>query len=481
MTDTAIEMPKGPQTLRAVWPAMVGLSAVFLIDMLDNSMLNVALPTIGRDLDASTTSLQWMTGGYAVVFGALMLFFGGLADRYGRRRLLLIGLALLTVASFTTLFVETSEQLIALRIVMGIAAAMTAPGTMALAFRLFDTEKLLLRATTVISTVGLIGLAVGPTVGGLLLAVVPWQFLLVVNVPIAILSAVAIRAGIPSDSPEDLHKSPLDVLGAVLGTSAIALTILSPTLFVEFGSHAVLPWITVVGAAVTAIWFWRHEHSTEHPLVDFELMKRPLVSSGLAYEAALGLAMAGLGYTVTLQLQLAWGWSPAKAAIGMFPMVITMIAIGPFVEHIVGWLGNQRAAIIGALTALSGIWIYGAVGRFDYIWVAIALVMLSAGGRVVMTVSALNVMGGLPDEQTSMGAALSDTFSEVSSAIGIAVVGTIIAAVFAGSVADPSWSTGQVGEFESATSIAVLGLALVSTVLAGLAFTRGRMSGVQPA
>src|SRR6476661_2153690 len=178
--------PEAPRSLREAWVALSGLSAVFLFEMLDNSILNVALPTIGRELDASTTALQWVTGAYAVAFGGLMLAFGAIADRFGRRRILLLGLVLLAVASLATAFVVTAEQLIAVRVAMGVAAAMTTPGSMALAFRLFDEDRLRVSATTLISTVGLVGLAIGPTVGCLVLAVAPWQVLLLVNVPIAL-------------------------------------------------------------------------------------------------------------------------------------------------------------------------------------------------------------------------------------------------------------------------------------------------------
>src|ERR1700712_1791965 len=129
--------PRTPQSLREAWIALTGLSAVFLFEMLDNSILNVALPTIGRELHASTTGLQWVTGAYAVVFGGLMLAFGAIADRYGRRRIMLIGLVLLGLASLATAFVSSAEQLIAVRALTGVAAAMTTPGSMALAFRLF--------------------------------------------------------------------------------------------------------------------------------------------------------------------------------------------------------------------------------------------------------------------------------------------------------------------------------------------------------
>ncbi|HWJ83915.1 MAG TPA: MFS transporter, partial [Cellulomonas sp.] len=209
--------------------ALAGLSAVFLFEMLDNSILNVALPTIGRELHASTTGLQWVTGSYSVVFGGLMLVFGTIADRFGRRRIMLVGLVLLGVASLATAFVATAEQLVAVRATMGVAAAMTTPGSMALAFRLFDRESLRVRAITLVSTVGLVGLAIGPTVGGLVLAVAPWQVLLLINVPIAALAIVGIRGGIAADAPAELHRDPVDVLGAVLATTTIVLALVAPT------------------------------------------------------------------------------------------------------------------------------------------------------------------------------------------------------------------------------------------------------------
>lgn len=171
-----------PTSLRAVWPALAGLAAVFLFEMLDNAILTVALPTIGRSLAASATTLQWVTGAYAVTFGGLMLVLGAVADRVGRRRVMLLGLVLLGLAGLATVLVTAPWQLIAVRALMGVAAAMTTPGSLALAFRLFDDDRLRVRATTLISTVGLVGLALGPIAGGFALAVLPWQALLLVNV-----------------------------------------------------------------------------------------------------------------------------------------------------------------------------------------------------------------------------------------------------------------------------------------------------------
>ncbi|SPL95893.1 unnamed protein product [[Actinomadura] parvosata subsp. kistnae] len=206
--DTGAARVRPPRTLREAWVALAGLSAVFLFEMLDNSILNVALPTIGRELHASAVALQWVTGAYAVMFGGLMLAFGAAADRFGRRRVMLAGLALLAAASLATAFVTTAEQLIAVRALTGVAAAMTTPGSMALAFRLFRDDRLRIRATTVITTAGLAGLAIAPAAGGFVLAVAPWQVLLLVNVPIAVLAIAGVRAGIAPDDPAGLHRDP---------------------------------------------------------------------------------------------------------------------------------------------------------------------------------------------------------------------------------------------------------------------------------
>lgn len=474
MSDLTTNTQKGPQSLRAVWPALVGLSAVFLFEMLDNTLLNVALPTIGRQLHASASSLQWVVNGYAVVFGGLMLVFGGIADRFGRRNVMLIGLALLAVASIATLFVQTVGELIALRVVMGVAAAMTTPGTMALSFRLFKEDKLRMRAAAVISSAGIIGIAIGPTVGGLALSVVSWQVLLVVNAPIAVLSGIAIRFGIPADTADDLHSDPIDVLGGLLGTLTIVLALVSPTLFVQVGSGSLMPWTAAFCAVAAATAFVIHERRIDYPLIDFGLVARPRVASGLVFQSALGLAMAGVAYTVTLQLQLAWGWSPALAAVGIFPMVVTMLAIGPFVDRIVDRFGNNESAIYGSITTIVGLLVYALFGRYSYVWIAFALVFMSAGMRVVMVTATVNVMSGLPKERTSIGAALSDTAQEVSNAIGVAAAGTVIAVIFSGRIDAASWTHHQVTQFENAVTTAILPLAAMSAVLVAWAAFRSR-------
>jgi len=464
-TDESHLSSQRPQSLGAAAIALAGLSAVFLFEMLDNSILNVALPTIGRELHASTTGLQWVTGVYAVVFGGLMLLFSAVADRFGRRRVMLIGLTLLGLASLATAFVTTDEQLIAVRAAMGVAAAMTTPGAMALAYRLFDDDTLRVRAITLISTVGLVGLAIGPTVGGFVLAVAPWQVLLLINVPIAALAFIGIRMGIAADAPGELHRDPVDIAGALLGTATIVLALVSPTLFVGEGGSSVAPWAATTGAVIAAILFVLRERCARYPLLDLKLIALPLVSSGLLYKAASGLAIAGLGYMVTLQLQFAWGWPPALAAVGMLPQVVVLLGSGRLVGPFVTKVGMDRAAWISAAAVVLGLAVFAVGGRFGYVWVAVALVLVAAGMRVVGVVAGTNVIRGLPQNRTTIGAALVDTSSEVATGIGIAATGTILAAFFTGSISSPTWTAQQAVTFQTGVTVAGLALTVVAAVL----------------
>jgi MFS family permease len=470
VTTSAQPRLRSPGSLREAWIALAGLSAVFLFEMLDNSILNVALPTIGRDLHASTTALQWVSNSYAVVFGGLMLVFGAVADRFGRRRIMLIGLALLCAASLATVLVTSVAGLIAVRSVMGVAAAMTTPGSIALAFRLFQSDDLRVRSMTLISTVGLVGLAVGPPLGGFVLTIAPWQALLLVNVPISVLAMIGIGRGVQADSADELHRDPADFLGGVLGTATIVLALVVPTFFVEQGARSWMPWAATVLTVAAATLLVVRARTASHPLLDLKLVARPMVANGLAYKAATGLAAAGLTYLVTLQLQLGWGWSPALAAAGMLPQVVVLIAAGPVVNRFVRWAGLDRGVWLGAFCVVAGLAVYALLGRTGYVPVATALVLVAVGIRVVGAVAGVTVLKGLPDNRTSIGAALVDTASQVASAAGVAVSGTVLAALFAGGIAQPGWSNAQTAQFEHAVTIGSLALTAMSAALVGWAF-----------
>src|SRR3954462_13866276 len=180
-------------SLRAAWIPLAALCLAFFVEMVDNTLLSIALPTIARDLGSGTTALQWVTGAYSLTFGGLLLTAGSIADRFGRRRGLLGGLAVFGLLSPSVAFVTTAGELIPLRAGLGIAAAAMAPITNSLVFRLFDDKALRMRAMTVMITVGLSGFVLGPLLGGTALAHVPWEWLLVVNAPPPLIACIAGR------------------------------------------------------------------------------------------------------------------------------------------------------------------------------------------------------------------------------------------------------------------------------------------------
>ncbi|WP_424466779.1 MFS transporter [Pseudoclavibacter helvolus] len=462
-----------PPRLRDAWVALTGLSAVFLFEVLDNSVLNVALPSLGRELVASTASLQWVSGAYSVAFGGLMLLFGSIADRFGRRRIMLTGLVLLAIVSVLTVFVTSVEQLIVVRALMGVAAAMTTPGSMALAFRLFDRDELRVRALTVISTAGLVGLAAGPTIGGIVLVVAPWQALMMANAPIAAIAFLGIRSGVVADQRADLHHDRIDVIGALLGTATIVGVLATPTLFV-IGTDTAVGWGAAAVTVAAAGAFVARARTARHPLLDLRLVAQPRVASGLAYKAAAGLAMAGLSYMVTLQLQFAWGWTPAMAALGTLPQVVVLLASGRFVGPVVQRLGLDRAAWMSAAAVIAGLAVFALLGRFWYPWILVALVLVAAGMRVVGVVAGTNVLRGLPEDRTSIGAALVDTASEIATAVGITATGTILAALVAGSITTTTWTPDRLASFQDAMLIAGLTITAFAVILVAVGIRRSR-------
>ncbi|WP_259346073.1 MFS transporter [Curtobacterium sp. ME26] len=468
-----------PARLRDVWVALAGLSAVFLFEMLDNSVLTVALPTIGRDLSASTTSLQWVSGAYSVAFGGLMLLFGSVADRFGRRRTMLTGLVLLALVSAATPLVTSVEQLVVVRALMGLAAAMTTPGSMALTFRLVATDDLRVRALTVVSTAGLVGLAVGPTIGGLVLAVAPWQVLLVANAPIALVALVGIRAGVRPDGPDDLHREPLDLLGAALGTAAVTGVLVTPTLAVEGAGTAA--WAAAAATIAAVAGFVLRERTARSPMLDLALLARPLVASGLAHKAAAGLATAGLSWLVTLQLQSAWGWPPALAAVGTLPQVVVLLAAGRFVGPFVRRVGLERAAWTSATAVVVGLAVFTVAGRTGYPAVAVALALVAAGMRIVGAVAGNNVLAGLPADRTSIGAALVDTASELATAVGIAATGTVLAVLVPGSVTVAHPTAAHTTAVLGAVQVAGAVVTCAAALLVGVGILRGRRRRTEPA
>src|SRR3954451_5839969 len=255
-------------SLRAAWIPLLALCLAFFVEMVDNTLLTVALPTVGRDLGSGTTGLQWVTGAYSLTFGGLLLTAGSAADRLGRRRVLLVGLSAFGLISLAVLAVSSAGELIALRAALGVAAAAMAPITNSMVFRLFDEEALRMRAMTLMIIVGMSGFTLGPLLGGTALAHVRWEWLLVVNAPIALIAWIGVRLGVPADRAEDLTGDALDLPGAVLSIITIGLACYTLTSGGGDGWLSLATCGSALGALLALAAFLWHERRTSQPMLD---------------------------------------------------------------------------------------------------------------------------------------------------------------------------------------------------------------------
>ncbi|MDO9454718.1 MFS transporter [Nocardioides sp.] len=459
-------------SLRAAWIPLAALCLAFFVEMVDNTLLTIALPTIGRDLGSGTTALQWVTGAYSLTFGGLLLTAGSMADRLGRRRVLLVGLVAFGLISACVVLVSTAGELIALRAVLGLAAAAMAPITNSLVFRLFDDKALRMRAMTLMIVVGMSGFILGPLLGGTALAHVSWEWLLVVNAPIALIAFIGVRLGVPADRPEDLTDDALDLPGAVLSIAAIGLACYSLTSGVEHGWVSVVTIASVVGAVAAGFAFVRHERRTPAPMLDLGLFANGTVRGAAIAQVGTSIAMASVMFGLILHFQYAYGWSPVKAGLANLPLIVTMIAATPLSEWLAKQYGHRIACLVGAgflAGSLAGLSWGVAHG---YLAIAVCMVLMTIGLRTVMTICAVALVDAMPANRTSIGAALNDTAQEVGTSVGTAVVGTLIAVLVTTQLPAGTWSDALVASFFHGERITYAVLAVVvGLVAAGGALT----------
>jgi len=455
-------------SLKAAWIPMAALCLAFFVEMVDNTLLTIALPTIGRDLGGSTTALQWVTGAYSLTFGGLLLTAGSAADRIGRRRVLLTGLAAFGLISLFVVAVHTTGELIALRAALGVAAAMMAPITNSLVFRLFDDQALRMRAMTVMIVVGMSGFILGPLLGGTALAHVGWQWLLLVNAPIALIGWIGVRKGVAADDPAGLTEDKLDLPGSLLSIATIGLACYTATSGVDHGWTSAWTFASGIGALLALAAFVWHENHTEQPMLDLKVFRNGIVRGASIAQIGTSVAMAGVMFGLILHFQYAYGWSPVKAGLANLPLIVTMIAATPISESLAKRFGHRVACLVGA-ALLAGSMAGMAWGvSHGYLAIAIFMVTFTIGLRTVMTICAVALVDAMPENRTSLGAALNDTAQEVGTSVGTAVVGTLIAVLVTTVLPAGTWGADLVASFFHGERIVYGVLAVVVGVIAGV-------------
>ena len=264
MTATVTAPASGTYlSLRAAWIPLLALCLAFFVEMVDNTLLGIALPTIGRDLGGNTTALQWVTGAYSLTFGGLLLSAGSAADRLGRRRVLQVGLALFGLLSLLVIWVDS-------------------------------IQALRMRAITLMIVVGMSGFILGPLLGGTALGHVRWEWLLVVNAPIALIAFIGVRLGVAADDPDGLTRDKLDLPGALASIVTIGLACYTATSGADHGWGSPATIASGIGALAALSAFIWHERRTPEPMLDLAVFGHGTVRGATLAQTGTAIAMAGV-------------------------------------------------------------------------------------------------------------------------------------------------------------------------------------------
>jgi len=415
-----------PQSARR-WGTLTGVSLASFMTFLDNNVVNVALPTIQRDLHLSISGLEWIVSAYILVFSGLMLVGGRLSDIYGRRRLFLTGLAVFTGASLLSGLAGTETVLIAGRALQGVGAAMAMPSTLAIISDTFSDPKERARAVGVSSAAGALSLALGPLTGGFISQHFHWGWIFLINVPIG-LATIAITAYSMPARPRAVRR-PLDLPGLVTS----AATLFSATYALIEGHDRGWTSPLILGsfalAAVALAAFLAIEVRTADPMMDLSLFRSAVFSGGNAALVLWGFGLIGVYFFTALYLQNVLGYSPTKAGASFIPMALLMAATATIAAPVSRRFGAARTVAFGLALIVVGLLLAARVGEHGhYIDLLPAFVALGIGSGFTMMPLNGAIIGVLPPNRAAAASGILNTGREVSGLLGVTVIGAILTA-----------------------------------------------------
>jgi EmrB/QacA subfamily drug resistance transporter len=419
---------------RRRWWTLGAVSLGLFMIMLDNTVVNVALPSIQQSLGLSLSELEWVVAGYALTFAALMLTGGKLADLLGRRRVFVAGLVVFTLASLACGLAGSAEVLIGARVVQGIGAAMMNPATLSIITATFPPRQ---RGTAIGIWAGVsaLALAIGPLVGGLLSEHVDWSWIFFVNVPVGIVAIAAAYAFIDESRDTSRDQRP-DVPGLV--TSGVGLFALTYAL-IEANSHG---WgsTRILGAfalaAVSLAAFVLLELRQRRPMLDLTLFRNATFSGANVAMLLVALAMFGVFFYVSLYVQQILGYSPVEAGASFLPATILIAMLAPFVGRVVDRVGSRWLTSSGMVLLALSLVLFARLGTGSSYWEILpGLVVMGVGMALTMTPTTAAAMGSVPRDQAGVGSAVLNSMRQVGGSLGIAITGAIVAHVTSTSLA----------------------------------------------
>ena len=417
---------------RRRWLILAVLITSLMAIVLDNTVLNVALKTIaepGVGLGASQSQLEWGINSYTLVFAGLLFTFGVIGDRIGRKRMLMIGLVAFGFFSLITAYAQTPDQLIWARAAMGLAAAAVMPQTLSIITNVFDPAERP-RAIGIWAMAVGIGVAIGPVVGGLLLAHFWWGSVFLLNVPFTAAGATAVWLVVPESRNPDPGK--IDYLGVLASIAGLVLLVYGIIQGGEKGSwvHADVLGPIVVGLAVLAFFAW-YERRVRYPSLDVRLFRNPRLSSSIGALSLVFFGMMGALFFLSFYLQSVRGYSPLHAGLLSLPFAAGQMLLAPRSAGLVRRFGTKAVVASGLLVVTVALAGYQLLGITTPIWVLVVLFFVQGAGMgSVMPPSTEAVMSVVPRERAGSGSALTNVARQVSGALGVAVLGSILAQAY---------------------------------------------------
>ncbi len=413
------------------WAVLAVMVISLVVVVLDNTVLNVAMRTIAdpvHGLGASQAQLEWAINSYTLVFAGLLFTAGVLGDRIGRRRILLVGLVVFMLASLASAYAQTPDQLVWARALMGVGGAAIMPSTLSIISNVFDPRERGRAIGIWAGAVG-IGVAIGPVVGGLLLQHFWWGSVFLINVPILAAGLVAVTLIVP----ESRNPVPgrVDVGGVALSIVGLVALVYG---IIDGGEHGFgrvqSLGAIVLGLAVLVAFIW-YERRSDHPSLDVSLFRDPRFSSAVASIGLVFFAALGMMFFLAFYLQLVRGYTPLQAGLLMIPFAAAQLFFAPRSAAMVRRYGPSAVCAVGLGLVTIGLGGFAMVGATTPIWVLIVLTFVQGAGMAnVMPPVTESIMSSLPREKAGVGSAISNTVRQVGGALGVAVLGSVLSAVY---------------------------------------------------
>jgi len=428
MTTTAISPPSSPARRR--WWILAVLCLSVLLVVVDNTIVNVALPTMSRKLSASTQDLQWIVDAYTLAFAGLLLVGGNLGDRLGRRRMLQAGLVLFAITSVGAALSRNTAELIAGRAAMGVAAALIYPATLALLTSTFTVAKERATAIGIWSGVSGLAVAIGPVTGGLLLRHFSWSSVFYVNVPIVIIALVAGLRLLPeSRDPKAGRFDPLGALLSVAGISLLTWTV------IEAPRHGWTSAATIggfAGSLVILAAFTGWQLRRPDPMLDVRLFRNPRFSAAAGAIALAFFGLFGFIFMITQFFQIVRGFDPLRAGVATLPFAIVTGAFSPVAIALMKRLGTKVIVTAGLVLMSAGFVVASGTALHSGYWgrIIVSMTLMAAGLALTASPATEAIMGALPRAKAGAGSAVNDTTREIGGTLGVAIVGSVMSSAY---------------------------------------------------